>query len=65
VTFLRAYRHAMREGRCFLEGPPMLKSPKLVDIGHLVRVLEKNPFGSLVLVLLILSVALTVWAAAR
>jgi hypothetical protein len=39
--------------------------PKLTNLENFVRVLEKNPFGSLVLVLLILSVALAIWAAAH
>ena len=43
----------------------MLKYPKVADIGHLVQVLEKNPFGSLILVLLILSMALAIWAVAH
>ena len=43
----------------------MFRKPNLIEIENLVRVLEKNPFGSLVLVLLILSLALAVWAAAH
>jgi len=35
---------------------------KLSDLSALVLVLEKNPFGSLVLLLLVLSVSLLVWA---
>lgn len=41
----------------------MLRSPKLTDIATLVEVFEKNPFGALILLLLVLSIALTVWAA--
>jgi hypothetical protein len=43
----------------------MSRTPKLADIENFVRVLEKNPFGSLVLVLLTVSVALAIWAAAH
>lgn len=41
----------------------MLRSPKVEDIEKLVQALENHPFGSLILVLLILSVA-CVFAAA-
>lgn len=41
----------------------MLRTPKFTDIATLVKVLERNPFGSLVLLLLVLSIALIVWAA--
>lgn len=41
----------------------MLRHPKLTDIAALVQVLERNPFGALVLLLLALSVALIVWVA--
>lgn len=47
------------------KGPPVARPLKLADIENFVRVLEKNPFGSLVLVLLILSVALAIWATAH
>ena len=41
----------------------MLRTPKFTDIASLVQILEKNPFGALILLLLMLSVALIVWAA--
>jgi hypothetical protein len=41
----------------------MIRLPKVNDLASLVRVLEQNPFGSLVLVLLVLGSALVVWAA--
>lgn len=40
----------------------MPRTPKLTDIAALVKVLEQNPFGSLVL-LLILGMALFAWLA--
>jgi len=43
----------------------MFKSARLVDVEKLVRALEKYPFGSLVLLLMILSIALVVWTATR
>jgi hypothetical protein len=45
------------------ERTAVLRTPKLTDIATLVRVLEQNPFGSLILLLLLLGVALIVWAA--
>ena len=39
--------------------------PKLSDIETFIRVLEKNPFGSLVLVLLVLGIGFSIWAATR
>lgn len=41
----------------------MIRFPKIDDLASLIRVLEKNPFGSLVLLLLVLSSGLVVWAA--
>jgi hypothetical protein len=41
----------------------VLRTPKFTDIATLVQVLEKNPFGSLIPLLLVLSLALVVWAA--
>ncbi|WP_269475701.1 hypothetical protein [Variovorax sp. SRS16] len=41
----------------------MVRLPKLTDIAALVQVLERNPFGALVLLLLTLSIALVVWVA--
>jgi hypothetical protein len=38
----------------------MIRLPKLVDLTALVSALEKNPFGSLVL-LLIIGMALVAW----
>ena len=43
----------------------MLGLPKLADIEGLVQILQQNPFGSLVLVLLVLSVGLIIWGAKR
>ena len=50
-------------GRTSIERVPVPRLPKLTDIAAFVQVLEKNPFGSLILLLLVLSIALLLWAA--
>jgi len=54
---------ASRNGASTREGYAVLRIPKVSDIAALVTALEKNPFGSLVLLLLALSIALIVWVA--
>lgn len=39
----------------------MSRLPKVSDIAMLVRALEQNPFGSLILLLLVMSLALIAW----
>jgi hypothetical protein len=51
--------------RVSVKGDDMWRSPKVDDIAKLVHALEKHPFGSLVLVLLILSIACVVAAASH
>ena len=53
----------LRNKRAHLERPALIRTPKLTDIAALVLVLERNPFGALVLLLLALSIALIVWVA--
>lgn len=52
------------EALSILESPAVHR-PKLSDIETLVRVLEENPFGSLVLVLLTVGIAFMVWVAVK
>lgn len=39
----------------------MIRCPKVADIQSLIETLERNPFGSLVLVVLVLSTAFEIW----
>ena len=53
----------MRQRFLVKGGLRMLRLPKLIDLANFVCVLDKHPFGALVLVLLVTGIGLTVWAA--